>query len=326
MPVLHARAHDPGPFDPKNEGFGANVAGLVVIVVLVLGISICLAVRYVRNRNKPAAEDTQSTQPGSHSMSSLSSSSQNEKKDGNPSMNTFSREQLTRSVVLPQGTIQPRPQRQSRQEILDFYRQSGSFPKPFHTTAPSSSSAGSRSSVFSASRSSLALASPSAPSPSAPARSSMLNPNAPRHSFVSAQSSAGSRYSVMSGYSSAPSAAGASLAGHARKVRQLFDPVLPDELVLRLHERVALLQAFDDGWCVVAREAAPAVAGAGTSLFRPADAGAADMGVVPAWVFIKPVKGLRAERPIRSTSLGITVRIDAPGFSSRDECVSWSNF
>ena len=128
----------------------------------------------------------------------------------------------------------------------------------------------------------------------------------------------------MSGYSSAPSSASTSLTGQPRKIRQLFDPVLPDELTVRLHERVTLVQTFDDAWCVVGR-VAPAQAAQQTSLFRPAEA-AVDMGVVPAWVFIKPVKGLRAERPIRSTSLGITVRIDAPGFSSRDECISWSNF
>ncbi|KAL1752507.1 hypothetical protein FB107DRAFT_250778 [Schizophyllum commune] len=322
MPVLQARDKDPGPFDPKNNGFGANVAGLVVIVVLVLGITIALAVRYVRNRNKPA-EDTQTSQPGTHSMSSLSSTSQTEKANPRPKSgapNTFSREQLTRSVVLPATTIQPRPHRQSRQDILDFYRNSGAFPKPFHTT---SSSGGSRNSILTAgnaSRSSVALHTPSS---AVPSRSSMLNPNAPRHSFISAHS-VGSRYSVMSGYSSAPSSASTSLTGQPRKIRQLFDPVLPDELTVRLHERVTLVQTFDDGWCVVGREA-PAQAAQQTSLFRPAEA-AVDMGVVPAWVFIKPVKGLRAERPIRSTSLGITVRIDAPGFSSRDECVSWSNF
>jgi len=51
-----------------------------------------------------------------------------------------------------------------------------------------------------------------------------------------------------------------------------------------------------------------------------------ELGVVPAWCFLKPVKGLRAERPVRSTSLGITVQMDGPSFSSRDEILSWSNF
>jgi hypothetical protein len=32
-----------------------------------------------------------------------------------------------------------------------------------------------------------------------------------------------------------------------RKVRQLFSPVLPDELVLSLGEKVTLVKAFDDG-------------------------------------------------------------------------------
>jgi hypothetical protein len=48
------------------------------------------------------------------------------------------------------------------------------------------------------------------------------------------------------------------------------------------------------------------------------------LGVVPAWCFLKPVKGLRAERPVRSTSLGITVQMDAG--PARDSLVSWSNF
>lgn len=55
--------------------------------------------------------------------------------------------------------------------------------------------------------------------------------------------------------------------------------------------------------------------------------GDVEMGAVPAWVFVKPVKGLKAERPMRSSSLGVTVEMDAgPGFSSREELVSWSNF
>lgn len=128
----------------------------------------------------------------------------------------------------------------------------------------------------------------------------------------------------MSGYSTSPSSTGGSISGVSRKVRQIFDPVLPDELLVRIGEPVTLVQSFDDGWCVVGREGGSLAQQ--TSMFRPADGPAMEMGVVPAWVFVKPIKGLRAERPIRSTSLGITVQLDAPGFSSREECISWSNF
>jgi hypothetical protein len=100
----------------------------------------------------------------------------------------------------------------------------------------------------------------------------------------------------------------------SRKVRQLFSPVLPDELVLSLGERVTVLKMFDDGWCVVGRD----------SLVKSGDV---EMGAVPAWCFVKPVKGLKASRPMRTTSLGVTVQIESgPGYSSREEVISWSNF
>jgi len=102
--------------------------------------------------------------------------------------------------------------------------------------------------------------------------------------------------------------------GKGRKVKQLFSPVLPDELVLSLGERVTVVQSFDDGWCVVGRD----------SLLKSSEV---EMGAVPAWCFVKPVKGLKATRPMRTTSLGVTVQIDqGPAFSSRDEVISWSNF
>jgi hypothetical protein len=102
--------------------------------------------------------------------------------------------------------------------------------------------------------------------------------------------------------------------GGGRKVRQLFSPVLPDELVVSLSEKLMVIKTFDDGWCIVGRD----------SFLKP---GEAEMGAVPSWCFIKPVKGLKASRPLRTTSLGVTVEIESgPGFSSRDELISWSNF
>jgi hypothetical protein len=114
----------------------------------------------------------------------------------------------------------------------------------------------------------------------------------------------------------------------------LFDPVLPDELLIsHVGERLTVVQSFDDGWCVVGRESSPIIkaAVAAKSLFRSGAGAAAaepdvELGVVPAWCFLKPVKGLRAERPVRGTSLGITVQLEGSGFSSRHEVPSWSNF
>lgn len=116
--------------------------------------------------------------------------------------------------------------------------------------------------------------------------------------------------------------------GTKRKVRQLFNPVLPDELLISTPgEQLILMQSFDDGWCLVGRESC-LFASTAQSIFRQNQTpdNNLELGVVPAWCFIKPVKGLRVERPVRSSSLGITVQLQAPAFSSRDEVVSWSNF
>jgi hypothetical protein len=156
-------------------------------------------------------------------------------------------------------------------------------------------------------------------------RNSTLEPDRSsksRNSFMSFTSSQ-NRFSVMSGSSSLDPT---TTSGTARKVRQLFEPVLPDELLTRLGEHLTIVQSFDDGWCVVGRENASLVHTA-KSLFKstPEPETSIELGVVPAWCFLKPVKGLRAERPMRVSSLGITVNLDAPG-SSRNELISWSNF
>ncbi|KAF7330499.1 hypothetical protein MVEN_02489300 [Mycena venus] len=215
---------------------------------------------------------------------------------------TFSREQLTRSVVLPQRVV-TRPERGvTDQDILDFHRQSGTFPKPF---------------TFA-----LSAGSP-APAPADGAsRSSWV-----RYSNASSLATS-NRFSVISSSSSVDSTP---TTGTPRKVRQLFSPVLPDELLLTsLGERLTVVQAFDDGWVVVGRtHGAGSALAQPKSLFKsasPAEGDSVELGVVPAWCFLKPVKGLRAERPVRSTSLGITVQMDGPSFSSRNELLSWSNF
>jgi hypothetical protein len=214
---------------------------------------------------------------------------------------TFSREQLTRSVILPEKVLMRPTRGATNQDILDFHRESGTFPKPF----------------------TFALTATSPP---------LAADGAPRASWVrySSASSLSNRFSVISSSSSVDSTP---TAGTPRKVRQLFSPVLPDELLLTsLGERLTVVQAFDDGWVVVGRANSAFAASANKSLFKSASGASAEadveLGVVPSWCFLKPVKGLRAERPVRSTSLGITVQMDGPGpgFSSRDDILSWSNF
>ena len=138
-----------------------------------------------------------------------------------------------------------------------------------------------------------------------------------RVSFMSTNSY--SQLSMMSGTSTI-----STTSGTTRKVRQISEPVLPDELLPLLGERLTVVRSFDDGWCVVGRENSTFVHSA-KSLFKSQEPGEnIEIGVIPAWCFLKPVKGLRAERPIRSTSLGVTVNMDGP--SSRNELISWSNF
>lgn len=159
-----------------------------------------------------------------------------------------------------------------------------------------------------------------APTPSPGVRLSDLNhigPRESRNSFMSTNSY--SQFSLMSGTSTI-----STTSGTTRKVRQRFEPVLPDELLPVLGERLTVVRSFDDGWCVVGRENSTFVHSA-KSLFKSQEPGDHfEIGVVPAWCFLKQVKGLRAERPIRCTSLGVTVNMDGP--SSRNELISWSNF
>jgi hypothetical protein len=95
-----------------------------------------------------------------------------------------------------------------------------------------------------------------------------------------------SRFSSISALSYASSAKNT----QSIEVRQLFTPILPGELsVTRTGELLVILDSFDDEWCAVGRE-------------RPGSDGL-ELGVVPLWVFLKPVEGVESERPMRTTSL-----------------------
>jgi len=208
----------------------------------------------------------------------------------------FSRDQLTASIVLPhQNIIRPDV---TKDDIMRYHMASGTMTRPFSSAANT-------------------LVPPL--SPRGPVSSRPI-------SIVSFQSAAGGgtspRRTSFFSFGNRPSSVASSVVSNVssmfgvegRKIRQLFTPVLPDEFVLSLGEKVTLVRAFDDGWCIVGRDS-------------PIKAGDVEMGAVPAWCFVKPVKGLKASRPMRTSSLGVTVQIDAgPGFSSREECISWSNF
>lgn len=157
-------------------------------------------------------------------------------------------------------------------------------------------------------------------------RADSRRPTSLGHRLTLSFGSEKSRFSVISGISQTSQDP---TTGIKRKVRQVFTPLLPDELLISvLGEQVTVIQSFDDGWCLVGRENS-IFTSAAKSLFRQSERSSqsgVELGVIPVWCFTKPVKGLRVERPVRSTSLGITVEVQGPGFSSRDEVISWSNF
>ncbi|KAH9987284.1 hypothetical protein BJV74DRAFT_501634 [Russula compacta] len=206
----------------------------------------------------------------------------------------FSRDQLTASIVMPHQNIIRSDV--TKDEIFRYHMASGTMTRPFSVSStlapPSPKGTTSRPISIVSFR-------------SGGAAGGGISPR--RTSFFSF----GNRPSSMA---STCSAASTMFGVEGRKVRQLFNPVLPDELVLSLSERVTVVKSFDDGWCIVGRD----------SFIKP---GEVEMGAVPAWCFVKPVKGLKASRPMRTSSLGVTVEVDAgAGFSSRDEVISWSNF
>jgi len=296
MPALHF-------FQRSNTSAGLSsftfqspiaIAGITVIALIFFGVCLWLSLRIYRQRTAAKRE----SRMGAAFLSVKGLVPVDEpgnEKDGALTRskiltNGFSRQMIDSTVILPDRVvINPAVPRGS---------QSGAMPKSFARTSVSVS-------------------------PSSGLRSAALDSTLPRelsqsnNSFVSLTSSY-NRFSVISGTSSI-----STTSGTTRKVRQKFEPVLPDELLLSLGEQLTVVQSFDDGWCVVGRENSIHTA---KSLFKsmPESGQNIELGVIPAWCFLKPVKGLRAERPIRSTSLGITVNMDGP--SSRNELVSWSNF
>jgi len=281
------------------------IVGFVLVGVALLGLLVWLAIRTHRRRAVSKREENRGA--AFLSVRGLVKNGEPEKSSQSGIAprrhDMLSRDRINcPSVVLPAKTLtRPTPQSPSlHQDVMEHHRQSDTFPKPF----------------------SFALAvgtgSPRSPpcSPNSPGRTSVAR---------SSISSRNSRYSVRSSTSSVGSGP---TTGTTRKVRQLFTPILPDELVLRhVGDQLTVINSFDDGWCLVGREN-----GFITSrLFKSTPPSSpqgnnVELGVVPAWCFIKPTLGLRAERPVRASSLGITVQVEAPGNASRNEVISWSNF
>ncbi|PBK78500.1 hypothetical protein ARMSODRAFT_924877 [Armillaria solidipes] len=313
MPAIAVRDVNSEAMSTSSSLRPIYIAGFVVVGVLLLGVALWLGIRTHRRRAQAKREENLGAAFLSVKGLVRDGDVHTEKAPLPENLqaiqgSTFSREQLTSSVILPDKVLisnRPAPAQETPQDILEFHRQSGNFPRPFSPKpfafALTAAAPNPRGSIVQLNRSSMI-----------------------RNSFMSTASTV-SRFSVISSSSSVDSSP---TTGTTRKIRQLFNPILPDELVTTLGERLTVVQSFDDGWCVVGRENTSNFNNA-KSLFKSPSAQAepnVELGVVPAWCFLKPVKGLKAERPVRSTSLGITVQMEGPAFSSREEVISWSNF
>lgn len=272
------------------------IAGLALAGAIILSLCLWLGIRTYRKRSDRSRANSTTSNGGEKAISQPRIAV-----NGIP--NPFSRDHLTASVVLPHKNVLPL--NATKDEILQYHIASGTMTRPFlmapgggSTFAPPRPHSPTGTTARPISTVSFVSAAGRSPSPR-------------RTSFFGFGGGSTSRpMSVASTFSTVSSVFG----GGGRKVRQLFSPVLPDELVVSLSEKLMVIKTFDDGWCIVGRD----------SLLKP---GEAEMGAVPSWCFVKPVKGLKASRPMRTTSLGVTVEIESgPGFSSRDELISWSNF
>ncbi|KAI0768147.1 hypothetical protein BD413DRAFT_140282 [Trametes elegans] len=284
----HLITRDDFPTDEDHSMSGTIIAGIVVAAAIAVGAAIWLTIRWFRK----SATEKREQRRGSAFVNYTGAADEK----GSPTSagstlavnGTFSRDQINSAVIMPEKAVL-RPGA-SRDEILEHYAAEGKLPKPFAPFAGRlSSDSGVSSDGF---------------------KHDSGRPSS-TVSWLPPGLLAGNRDSRASFMSTSSSISGTA---SQKKVRQIFDPVLPDELVISLGESLTVVQNFDDGWCIVGRD----------SMLKPGDV---EMGAVPAWIFLKAVKGLRAERPMRVSSLGVTINLDGPpSIGPRDNVMSWSNF
>ncbi|KAG8213373.1 hypothetical protein J3R82DRAFT_11865 [Butyriboletus roseoflavus] len=111
-----------------------------------------------------------------------------------------------------------------------------------------------------------------------------------------------------------------------RPVRQLFVPALPDELALvRYGEGLTVFRSFDDDWCLVTRDKTRSSWVSPPPIWKTNNGDNVDIGLVPAWVFIKPLKGITVTRPFRNESINaLHLGQNWAPAPTRDAVISWS--
>jgi len=312
------------------QGLSASlIAGIVFAGAAALGLAIVFTVMVLRRHRDRGAKDEEKAHGMMQGRANISWPNPQDARESNARVvRSVSRHNLTPSVILPLPVppvpaARPRPPKVSSEpalnssggpmssvELLAHHKAAGTMPRPFipHHTFSQRTPTG----EVQAPRSSSASASFSF------SHVSIVSPSL-RNSFASSLRS-----------SLASSTRGGS---DLLRVRHVFAPLLPDELVLRPNEKVTLIQSFGDGWCVVGRKSpfhAPTPGRQNEYLFGQGTASPdVEIGAVPLWVFEKRANGsAKAERPMRTESLGVTL-LDQGKIGSgeaRDDVISWSNF
>lgn len=148
----------------------------------------------------------------------------------------------------------------------------------------------------------------------------------PRHTRSSSGFTAYASYFFPPGLSSRPPSPISVSSSQMRPVRQLFEPALPDELSLvRYGEHLTVLRSFDDGWCLVARDTSRSSRASRVSTWIKSNYDNANIGLVPAWAFSKPLKGVTVTRPFRVESIDALRPGRSPAYA-RDTIISGSDF
>ncbi|PFH53082.1 hypothetical protein AMATHDRAFT_1508 [Amanita thiersii Skay4041] len=301
--LLTPRATQPES-KPESHFNPIYAAGFAIVGAIALGLIIWLSLRLSRKRAKAKRESKLG--PAFLSVRGVVKDGERSGLYGIPNT-TFSRGQIDSTIVMPEKVL-AKDKDESANETVQRQSQAAASLYSHHSGPSLGAIRGStRFSLVDAHLQQNIMSQ---------LRTTILIPPNPRDRLSTASSAASSTTE------DAPTST-----GKKRKVRQLFTPVLPDELLLTAFgEQLTVIQSFDDGWCLVGRENS-VFANTAKSLFKRASVnGNVEVGVVPAWCFIKSVKGLRAERPLRNSSLGITAPLQESEATSRDEVLSWSNF
>ncbi|KIJ67093.1 hypothetical protein HYDPIDRAFT_85470 [Hydnomerulius pinastri MD-312] len=286
------------------------ITGFTVAGLLVTAIFLWLALRYQRRRM--AQKRCEEREGAFLHVRGVVRPMEQTNPSSTSTPDTFSRDRMTPSVVLPEKTITRKPNLPGSVGRAPVSSQPGSpvsSPSPRPRPRVNALSSSSRTRTM-----------------------STLNPAHPHHSRSSSGFSGYSQLRFPPGLHSRESSLSSNTSPLARPVRQLFEPVLPDELSLaRQGECLTVLQSFDDGWCLVARDTSRL---SRSSLFNPSRLSSRmkssgdniELGLVPAWVFVKPMKGLTVARPVRSASVNVLQTAQDGEAPSREAVLSWSNF